>query len=195
MSHDKQLTPDVNKDVKRYILIEDIIMILLIILSMTGIAIMDFSPKDGYVYWMFMIMIFGVAAMAISLVQAKRGKHMLQDIWIEQSLLWLGVLAALCGTLLLHESGNLVAQNTSLVMLLILSLACYIDGLRINWRFSLVGNFLGLTAVTIAYLDNFMWVLYLIAGLTIGLTIYFDRFWLKKQNVEKSLQIEEKSQT
>ncbi len=66
-------------------------------------------------------------------------------------------------------------KNTGLVMLLILSLATYIDGLRIGWRFSLVGNFLGLTAVSIAYLENFMWMLFGLAAITIGLTIFWDR--------------------
>lgn len=162
-------------NVRRYALFEDIIMILLIILSMIGIAILDFSPADGFYYWMAMVLFFGMAAMAISLAQSKRGKHMFQDIWVEQSMLWLGVFAALAGTYALEKADSLRPESTSQVMLLILSLACYIDGLRIGWRFSLFGNFLGLTAVAIAYLENFMLTLYLLAIITIGLTIYFDR--------------------
>lgn len=175
----------VNENVNHYILVEDGIMILLIALSLLGIGIMDISPTGryfyGYFYWIAMILIFGAAAMIISFVQAKRGKHIIQEIWQEQSLLWLGVLAALSGTLLLQEAGVLQSNNTSLVILLLLSLACYIDGIRIGWRFSLVGNFLGLTAVSIAYLDNFMWTLYALAAITIGLTIYVDRRWLGRK--------------
>lgn len=174
-----------DENVNHYILVEDGIMILLIALSLFGIAIMDISPTGsyfyGYFYWIAMILIFGIAAMIISFVQAKRGKHIIQEIWQEQSLLWLGVLAALSGTLLLQEAGVLQANNTSLVILLLLSLACYIDGIRIGWRFSLVGNFLGLTAVSIAYLENFMWTLYVLAAITIGLTIYVDRRWFGRK--------------
>ena len=178
MTPQEQVATNLNENVRRYAMFEDIIMVSLIILSLVGITIMNFSPKDGYLYWMAMILVFGIAAMVISFVQAKRGKHMIQEIWLEQSLLWVGVVAAMSGTLVLLKAGSLMENNTSLVMLLILSLACYIDGIRIGWRFSLVGNFLGLTAVAIAYLENFMWVLYVISAVTIGVTLYVEKRWI-----------------
>ncbi len=163
------------KTEKRYTLIEEIVMILLIILSMIGISVMDFSPSEGYRYWVGMIPVFGIGAIIINFVQANQKAHIVQKIFIEQLLLWFGVFLALGGTLLLLHVDALDNKNTGLVMLLILSLATYIDGLRIGWRFSLVGNFLGLTAVSIAYLDNFMWMLFGLAAITIGLTIFWDR--------------------
>lgn len=58
---------------------------------------------------------------------------------------------------------------------MLLILACYIDGIRIGWRFNLFGNFLGLTAVLIAYLDNFMCVVYALVAISIAITVYVDR--------------------
>lgn len=160
-------------------LIEEVIIISLIILSLIGIAIMNFSPSEGYWYWVLMTPVFGVAAMIISFLQTKRGHHATRQILVEQSLLWFGVLLGLCGTLSILHAGVLDDGNTGLVLLLILSLATYIDGLRIGWRFALVGNFLGLTAVLIAFLENFMWLLYGFAAITIGLTIYLDKHRIK----------------
>lgn len=136
---------------------------------------MNFSPADGYWYWAAMIFVFGFAAMAISLMQAERRKHTYSEIWLEQSLHWVGVILCLCGTLLLLYRGVLDDQSTGLVMLLVLSLATYLDGIRIGWRFSLVGNFLGLTAVVIAYTENFMWLLFGLAAISIGIVIYWER--------------------
>lgn len=42
---------------------------------------------------------------------------------------------------------------------MLLILACYIDGIRIGWRFNLFGNFLGLTAVLIAYCLLLIWII------------------------------------
>ncbi|MGH8546998.1 MAG: hypothetical protein ACRERU_00020 [Methylococcales bacterium] len=94
---------------------------------------------------------------------------------MEQSLLWLGVALALGGALLLLQFERLTDQNAGLVILLILSLARYIDGLRIGWRFALVGNFLGLAAVSIAYTENFITLLFSIAAVTIAITVYSQR--------------------
>ena len=175
MTEPKPVASETITSEKWYALIEKVTMALLIILSMIGISIMDFSPSEGYKYWVGMVPIFGIGAIIINFTQANQGEHIVRKIFIEQLLLWLGAFLALCGTLLLLHSDALDNKNTGLVMLLILSLATYIDGLRIGWRFSLLGNFLGLTAVSIAYLDNFMWLLFGLAAITISLSIFWPR--------------------
>ncbi len=154
---------------------EEAIMIGLILLSLIGIGVMRFSPSDGYIYWISMIFVFGMAAMAISYLQAKQGVHIIRNIWVEQSLHWFGAILATGGTLVLAHLTVLDDDSTGLVLLLILSLATYTDGLRIGWRFGLVGNFLGLTAIAIPFSEYFMWLLFVIAALTIGLTIYLEK--------------------
>ena len=154
---------------------EEAIMILLIVLSLIGIGVMNSSPADGYVYWIAMILLFGLAAMTTSFLQAKEGVHIIRDIWIEQSLHWFGTLLATGGTLLLLHLNVIDDRGAGLIMLLVLSLAAYLDGLRIGWRFGLVGNFLGLTAVVIPATPYFMWILFILAAITIGLTIYLDK--------------------
>ena len=39
-------------------------------------------------------------------------------------------------------------------MLLILSLATFLDGQRVGWRFSLIGFFLGISAIISAHMSN-----------------------------------------
>jgi hypothetical protein len=159
----------------RYAMIEEAIIILMVVLSLIGIAVMRFSPTEGYWYWVVITLVFGLCAMLIGFVQTRQGRHAVRDIWVEQSLLWLGVVLALGGVLLLLQFERLTDQNTGLMILLILSLATYIDGLRIGWRFALVGNFLGLAAVSIAYTENFVVVLFSIAAVTIAITVFWQR--------------------
>lgn len=159
----------------RYAMVEEVVIILMILLSLIGIAVMRFSPTEGYWYWVVVTLVFGLCAMLIGFVQTRRGHHGVRDIWVEQSLLWFGVVLALCGALLLLQFERLSDQNTGHVILLILSLATYIDGLRIGWRFALVGNFLGLASVLIASTEHFVAILFSIAAATIAITVYWQR--------------------
>ncbi|MCI0654154.1 MAG: hypothetical protein L0Y39_06725 [Methylococcaceae bacterium] len=159
----------------RYAMVEEAVIILMVILSLIGIAVMRFSPTEGYWYWVVITLVFGLCAMLIGFVQTRQGRHVVRDIWVEQSLLWFGVVLSLCGSLLLLQFEQLTDQNTGLVILLILSLAIYIDGLRIGWRFALVGNFLGLAAVSIAYTEKFISLLFSIAAITIAITVVWQR--------------------
>ena len=165
----------------RYPMVEEAVIILMVLLSLIGVAVMRFSPTEGYWYWVVITLVFGLCAMLIGFVQTRQGRHAVREIWIEQSLLWFGVVLALCGTLLLLKFDSLNDQNAGLVILLVLSLATYIDGLRIGWRFALVGNFLGLTAVSIAFTENFVPLLFSVAAVTIAITVYWQRRMTQSQ--------------
>lgn len=164
-------------------LLEDVFLVILILLSMLGIYISDVASFndlgsadiDGYLYWMIMIFVFAISAMLISLVQSKHKMVDFKHILIEQSLHWFGAILALFGVLLLVHAGSLSHESATLVFLLVLSLATYLDGIRIGWRFGLIGNYLGLAAVIMAYSDNVMWILYLIAILMIAAVFFVDR--------------------
>lgn len=173
-------------------LLEDVFLVILILLTMLGIYISDVSSFDesgtadidGYLYWMIMIFVFAISAMLISMVQSKHRMIDFKHILIEQSLHWFGAILALFGVLLLVHAGSLSHESATLVFLLVLSLATYLDGIRIGWRFGLIGNYLGLAAVVMAYSDNFMWVLYLIAISMIIAVFFVDR----KRNQKKKLE-------
>ncbi len=167
---------------KRKFQIEEAILILLLVLSLVGNGITDFSPNDGYTYWLIMVVVFGLFAILIAWLQSK--KHDMFDftaILKEQFMHWSASLLIVGGTFLLHKSGQLTEISASLVILLILSLATILDGIRIGWRFSLVGLFLGISAIVIAYSKNFMWLNAFIAIAIVASTILWE-VWLNKRN-------------
>jgi len=55
-----------------------------------------------------------------------------------------------------------------------LSLSTMLDGLRVGWRFSLVGLFLGVAAVVTVYTPHFLWVELGIAILIVAATIFWE---------------------
>ncbi len=170
---------------KRKFQIEEAILILLLILSILGIGITDYSPDDGYGYWLIMVVVFGLFAVLIAWLQSK--KHDVLDfthIVKEQFLHWFTSLVVVGGAFLLQKSGQLNEISASLVILLILSLATMLDGIRIGWRFSLVGLYLGPSAVVVAYFENFMWVEIVIAIAIVAMTIIWE-IWINKYAVNE----------
>ncbi len=71
----------------RYAMVEELVIILMVVLSLVGIAVMRFSPTEGYWYWVVITLVFGLCAILIGVVQTRQGRHGVRDVWVEQSLL------------------------------------------------------------------------------------------------------------
>lgn len=162
---------------KRASSVEDAVLILLIALSLVGVGVTNFSPTDGYWYWMFMIVIFGLISIILAFVEAKRmDGTVVREVVGVQAIHWLGSMLTVFGVFLLLQADRLTYENSGLVILLILALATFIDGIHLGWRFSMAGLFLWLTAVVAAYIDDFMWIV-LVLGLGI---IMFTLLWERR---------------
>jgi len=161
--------------------VEEVVLVLIIILCMVGIAVTDFSPQDAFVYWMLMIFVFGICAMVTGWFNAKlihdpeQEVHKIKEMLIGQFLHWLGALVAVGCLFSFIEAERIDQETTSLMVLLILALATYLDGIRIGWRFSLAGIYLALTAVAANFIETFMPWLIALALLIIGITVYFEK--------------------
>ncbi len=58
-----------------------------------------------------------------------------------------------------------------------LGLATFLDGYRINWRFSLVGLLMFVSGIIAAYVEEYLWVLLIIAtGIAVAIL-----FWERHQ--------------
>lgn len=165
---------------KRKFHIEEAILTLLLILSLVGIGITDFSPADGYGYWIIMVLLFGISAMVIGWQQSKHRSEDFKIILREQSMHWATSLLVVGGAFLILQSGRIAEAETGLIILLILSLSTILDGLRVGVRFSLVGFFLGVAAVIAAYTPHFLWIELGIAILIVAATVLWE-MWLEKR--------------
>ncbi|NOT12084.1 MAG: hypothetical protein HOP23_09685 [Methylococcaceae bacterium] len=161
--------------------IEEAILVLLLILSLVGIGITDYSPADGYGYWLIMVVVFAVFAIIIGWLQSKHRPEDIKLILREQSIHWATSLLAVGGIFLIHQPGRIAEDDAGLIILLILSLATMLDGLRVGWRFSLVGFFLWASAIIAAYTRHYLWIELLIAIMIVIGTVLWEN-WLEKKN-------------
>jgi hypothetical protein len=143
--------------IKRHFGLEGSVFALLVILSLGGIFITDYSPDDGYGYWLLMVFVFGFVSVFVSWLQTKRKDLEFAEIVKTQAMHWLHTIIVVGAASLLNKSGQLQGLSADLVILLILGLSTMLDGYHIGWQFSLLGFFLIACTIIIAYVNPFMW--------------------------------------
>jgi general stress protein CsbA len=143
--------------------IYEIILIALILLSIIGIGITDFSPADSHRYWFAMVPVFAGACLILEWSRARGKGQKWTTIIRTQLLLWLGLLLAVRLAYLLLHTGRLDNENIGLIILLLLALTTFFAGIHLGWRLFIVGIFLGVALIGATYLEEFVWIFLIIA--------------------------------
>ncbi len=154
--------------------IEEGILILLLLLSLIGVGVTDYSPSDGFGYWLIMVVVFAVCSIFIGWLQSKHRQGDFDMILREQFIHWATSFLVVIAAFVVQKSDHIDADSADLVILLILSLSTMLDGLRVGWRFSVVGLFLGISAVIAAHVRHFLWIEMLIAFAIIIITVFIE---------------------
>ncbi len=159
--------------------IESVSLIVTLILSMLGIGVTDYSPMQSYYYWGAMLLILAVAGIAIGWVRADFLNRPMREILVIQIVHWCATAVAVLSILLLLKAGRLNYEGTGLVLLVLMGLATFLDGCRVSYYFSLIGVLMIVTAITAAFIEQYLWVL-IILGLGIAMAIFF---WERRKRV------------
>jgi hypothetical protein len=162
----------IRNTLKQYLGPDGIIMILLVLLAIVGIGITDFSPQLSHWYWLAMVVITGIACIVMEWSRARKKGLSATTILKKEVFIWLGVLVAVNLVYFLFHSGRLDSENTGLVILLILALATFLAGLRLDWRLCLLGGVLSGALILATYLEEFLWIVLMVV-LAAAAGIYF----------------------
>jgi hypothetical protein len=161
--------------------IEEIILIIMVIFCLAGVAVTDFSPEDAFIYWLVMIFVFGFSAIIAGWNNAKRHYDPAGEGNAVKALLkvqffhWLGSFVSVICLFSFVQAGHLSQEGAGLMVLLILGLTTYLDGIRIGWRFCLTGIYLVTAAVVANFVKSFMVWLFVLAVLIIVMTIWREK--------------------
>ncbi len=168
---------------KRLFGIHEIILVVLILLSIIGIGITDYSPQESHRYWFVMVPVFAAACLILEWTRARGKGQKWTAIVRTQLLLWLGLLLAVRLVYLLLQTGRLDNENTGLIILLLLALTTFFAGIQLGWRLLIVGIFLGVALIGAAYLEEFVWIFFIIAAVIVGLLLLLKYYAAKKSDL------------
>ena len=161
---------------KRYMGPNGVIMILLGVLAIVGIGITDFSPQLSHWYWLAMVLVTGIACIVMEWSRGQKKGVSGMAIIKHEVVTWLSVLVAVNLVYFLLHSGRLDSENTGLVILLILALATFLAGLRLEWRLCILGFLLGGALILATYLEEFLWIVLLVVAAAAAGTYIVARY-------------------
>jgi hypothetical protein len=152
--------------VPRIALVEAIACVALIVLAFAAIAASDVSPTGTHVYWVVLVVLFGLANFAADRLHTS---HSLTDLRSGSAILlhWVGVYAALQMIYFFVNSGRIANADTGLSNGLILALGIFTAGAHGSWRLMVVGVALGAATGAVAFVEEYMWVLFGISVLAL----------------------------
>jgi hypothetical protein len=151
----------------------------LMFLSILGVGITDASTRISHWYWLCMVPIFCASCLYLEWQSSLDSGIPAKTIIIKQLQHWLGVLASFYLAFFLRGIGSLDNQSTGLVLLLILALSTFLAGVTMGWLFRLLGMFLGLCLVLVAYMENYIGV---IIALSVAMLVLY-RFLVKASHL------------
>jgi hypothetical protein len=147
-------------------------MIMLMLLAIIGVGITDYSPRLSHLYWLAMVLVTGISCNVIEWSRARKKGLSATTIVKKEVFIWLSVLVAVNLVYFLFQSGRLDSENTGLVIFLILALATFLAGLRLDWRLCLLGVLLGGALILATYMEEFLWIVLMVV-LAAAAGIYF----------------------
>lgn len=147
---------------------------LRLLLSVLGAYIGYTYRHTSHDYWFAMMFLFTVIAIAPGYYyQFKQHGDNLKA-FISQLLHWAGGLCAVIVVYAYHSSGRIFHEEAGLIVLLILALTTYLDGIQRGWRCIFAGLFLGLIAICVAYFDSYIWQLAVISAAAIAVSYHWN---------------------
>jgi hypothetical protein len=159
---------------KRKHIIEEVILFIVFALSLIGMAITDFSPLESHRYWVLMIILLAIASIGLGWSKGDYQGDFFQ-LTVRQLIHWGATLITVLGVYLLLHTGRLNYESTGLIVELILGLSLFLDGRNLGWRIRLLGILVGCTAIVAAYVEEYIWVVLLVASCLWGITYYWEK--------------------
>ena len=153
--------------------IQFVLFILMLVLALIGMGITQANPSGSWEYWAFLVLVYGLISVTVTYRQAKNLGEPIWRMIRKQVLHWAGALIAFKLLFLLERTDIVSREATSDLSVILLSLICYLAGVHFQWMFMLIGLVVGVMALTLAYLEQYM-----VIGWIIVIPTALLAFWL-----------------
>ena len=135
---------------------------------MFGMGLTEAREDGGWEYWIFLLLVYGSVSVAGTWRKARRKGEPIWQMVRKQVLHWLGALITLKILFLLENTDIISREAVSDVSLIVLALVCFLAGVHFQWEFFLIGIFVGIMAITLAYVEQFaVWLIMIPAAVAV----------------------------
>jgi hypothetical protein len=154
---------------------------LLGVFIMFGLFLANYSAARADWYWSAMFPLFGLVCLGHQLIARDTGAMAAWQVVVMQTLHWLGPIVAVRIVFLQLARGQMDAASVALMILLILSVTCFLAGLHFDRSFIWVSVFLVLVALLGTEIEAYIWLIVLI-GLLAAALVAFSAVVIKRRS-------------
>lgn len=135
-------------------LMRELPYILMLVLALVGIAYTDLLPRVSLWYWQMLAVVFGLICILTEWSQTPAEGGARWRLIVTQALHWGTFLLAMRLLFLPVMQKNLDADITGLILVYMLAFSTFLAGIYVNWRLCVVGGFLGVGVLAVAFVDQ-----------------------------------------
>ena len=153
-----------------------VVFLVLVLLSIGGVAIMDFAERYALWYWLAMAPIFGGASVGLAWQRTARNSEESAAHFLRRQVLHWGVLVLAILLVFLQQSTEALTPATSgLFALLLLAVATLLAGVHFEWRMAILGAVLAVTFAAAALAEEFFWAILVMAVIAYVVILFLKR--------------------
>ncbi len=175
---------------------EEALLAQVFLMSLVGIGLTNFSPRASLRFWIALSVLIAMTGLVLGVVRAvekaasqtangktANGKAAVLEMTGVGAMIgrqivhWGATLATIGAVYQLFLAGRLNYESTGLVLLLVLGLATFLDGVRISWRYALIGLVIGATSVLAGFVNQYLWLALFGALALLALVVGWE--WLR----------------
>ncbi|OQX14115.1 MAG: hypothetical protein BWK73_10205 [Thiothrix lacustris] len=171
--------------IKHVLKVDVLIFSGIMLLALLGVGITDYSVSRAHSYWRYLMIVMAVLTTLWGVWRSRKlGLAHGSKLLYQQMILWGAALTAMMMIYLLQAAGRLDFEITGLMILLVLALVTFIDGMLVSWKLYLVGLILLMALLLAMYVEAFLWMIVLAALLAVALVVVFVMWKIRSHQGE-----------
>lgn len=167
--------------IKKVLIVDTVVFIAVLCAAVAGVGLTDFKGLASESYWKWLFIITALVTTIWGLWRDRQlGMIEERNLLYHQVVIWGSGLIAMGVIYLLLSTGRLNYETTGLLILLLLALLTFIDGMIVSWKLYLVGLTQLAILLTTTYIESYLWLILLFSAIIILLVILYVVFKIKK---------------
>jgi hypothetical protein len=160
------------------------VTVSMVLLALVGVGLTTANSSFAVTYWVSLVPVYGILCVCTAWLRAGAEGRRDRVAVIRQGLHWLAIAIALGLVFFIRGTGEETAEAAGLNALLVLAMGCFLAGIHLERLFAVVGVFLTLTLVVVTKADQYLWLIFVVGGITITAILLLR--WLMVSVVRKS---------
>jgi hypothetical protein len=159
----------------------------MVFLALVGMGVTQAVEQGAWEYWLFVVLVYASIGWWRSSKKAKQEGQPQKQLVARTLVHWMILLAFLSALMLLERREIITRDAASYVALMFLALSCCMAGVHFDWMLLVVGTVLTIMTVSLATLEQYMvvmWVVMIAVVMAAGTFVFFKSKALEREIVK-----------